>query len=39
MPFDIRKHLRNHFVLGFIPFDKNFDDFICPFISDIKRLE
>jgi hypothetical protein len=39
MPFDIRKHIRNHFVLGFVPFGGNFDDFIQPFISDMKQLE
>ena len=39
MPFDIRKHLRNHFVLGFVPFGGNFNEFIHPFISDMKRLE
>ena len=39
MPFDMRNHLRNHFVLGFVPFGGNFDDFIQPFISDMKRLE
>ncbi|PKC61846.1 hypothetical protein RhiirA1_465953 [Rhizophagus irregularis] len=39
MPFDNRKRLRNHFVLGFVPFGGDFDDFIRPFISDMKRLE
>ncbi len=39
MPFEIRKHLRNHFVLGFVPFGGNFNEFIHPFISDMKRLE
>lgn len=39
MPFDMRNHLRNHFVLGFVPFGGNFDDFIQPFISDMKQLE
>src|SRR3954452_2341109 len=39
MPFDIRRHLRNHFVLGFVPFEGNFNEFIRPFISDMKRLE
>ena len=39
MPFDIRKQLRNHFVLGFVPFGGNFNEFIRPFISDMKRLE
>jgi hypothetical protein len=39
MPLNIRKHLRNHFVLGFVPFGGNFNEFIRPFISDMKRLE
>ncbi|PKK58909.1 hypothetical protein RhiirC2_763065, partial [Rhizophagus irregularis] len=26
MPFDNRKRLRNHFVLGFVPFGGDFDD-------------
>ena len=39
MPYDIRKRLRNHFVLGFVPFGGDFDDFIQPFILDMKRLE
>jgi hypothetical protein len=36
MPFDIRKQLRNHFVLEFVLFGSNFNEFIRPFISDIK---
>ncbi|KAF0374651.1 HCP-like protein [Gigaspora margarita] len=39
MPFDIRKHLRNHFVLGFVPFGGSFNDFIHPFVSDMNQLE
>jgi hypothetical protein len=39
MPFGIRKRLRNHFVLGFVPFGGNFNEFIRPFISDMRRLE
>src|SRR4051812_37788566 len=39
MSFDMRKCLRNHFVLGFVPFGGYFKDFICPFIKDMKRLE
>ena len=39
MPFDVRKHLRNHFVLGFVPFGGYFEDFIQPFIRDMKQLE
>jgi hypothetical protein len=39
MPFDIRKRIRNHFVLGFVPFGGYFEDFIQPFIKDMKQLE
>ncbi|PKK59386.1 hypothetical protein RhiirC2_794903 [Rhizophagus irregularis] len=39
MPFDMRQQLRNHFVLGFVPFSGYFEEFIRPFIRDIKRLE
>jgi hypothetical protein len=39
MPFDLRKHLRNHFILGFVPFEWNFNDFIHPFIVNMKQLE
>jgi len=39
MPLDIRKRLRNHFVLGFVPFGGDFNEFIHPFILDMKRLE
>ncbi|PKC02865.1 hypothetical protein RhiirA5_424612 [Rhizophagus irregularis] len=39
MPFEMRKHLRNHFVLGFVPFGGCFKDFIHPFIKDMKQLE
>ena len=38
MPFDMRQHLRNHFVLGFVPFGGYFEDFIRPFIRDMKLL-
>ncbi|PKC56328.1 hypothetical protein RhiirA1_402217 [Rhizophagus irregularis] len=39
MPFEMRKHLRNHFILGFVPFGGCFEDFIRPFIKDMKQLE
>ena len=39
MLFDMRNHLHNYFVLGFVPFGGNFDDFIRPFILDMKQLE
>src|SRR5436305_7230236 len=39
MPFNIRKQLQNHFVLGFVPFGGSFNEFIYPFILDMKQLE
>ena len=39
MPTTFRKLLRNHFVLGFVPFGGNFNEFIQPFISEMKKLE
>ena len=38
MPFDVRQNLRN-FVFRFVPFGGNFDDFIRPFIADMKQFE
>ena len=35
----MRKLLKNHFILGFVPFGGTFDDFIKPFIAEIKLLE
>ena len=34
-----RKLIKNHFILGFIPFSGNFNEFILLFISEIKKLE
>ena len=39
MPFALRKQLKNHFLLGFVPFGARFDDFIKPVLEDIKSLE
>jgi len=39
MPFRERKQLKNHFVLGFVPFGGSFDEFIIPFIKEMKGLE
>jgi hypothetical protein len=39
MPAHQRKLIKNHFILGFIPFGGNFDEFILPFISDMKEFE
>ena len=35
----MRKLLKNHFLLGFVPFGKNFNEFIQPFIMEMKALE
>jgi hypothetical protein len=34
-----RKSIKNHFVLGFVPFGGDFNEFISPFISEMKELE
>src|SRR5688500_13310201 len=34
-----RKLIKNHFVLEFIPFGRNFNKFMISFISEIKELE
>jgi hypothetical protein len=39
LPFNLRKKIKNHFVLGFVPFSGSFDDFIRPFIKEIQQLE
>lgn len=39
MPAHQRKLITNHFVLGFVPFGGNFDEFILPFISEMKKFE
>lgn len=39
MPFNMRKQLKNHFILGFVPFGGNFNEFIKPFINEMKQLE
>ncbi|RIB12378.1 hypothetical protein C2G38_2200800 [Gigaspora rosea] len=39
MPISLRQQLRNHIVLGFVSFGGSFDEFIRPFIIEIKSLE
>ncbi|EXX58900.1 hypothetical protein GLOIN_2v1790940 [Rhizophagus irregularis DAOM 181602=DAOM 197198] len=39
MLFTERNRLKNHFVLGFVPFGGSFDKFIKPFITEMKVLE
>jgi hypothetical protein len=39
MPTHLRKLIKNHFVLGFVPFGGKFDEFILPFINKMKELE
>ena len=39
MPLQLRKQLRNHFVLSFVPFSREFDDTMKPIVNEIKMLE
>jgi hypothetical protein len=39
LPFDKRKQLKNHFVIGFVPFGGSFNEFIRPFVDEMKQLE
>ena len=39
MPSSLRKQIKNHFLIGFVPFWADFNDFIRPVIQDIKSLE
>jgi hypothetical protein len=39
MPIHLRKLIKNHFILGFVPFGGSFNEFITPFISEIKEFE
>lgn len=39
MPQVIRQKLKNHYLLGFIPFGANSEDVLNPLIKDIKELE
>ncbi|CAG8853352.1 36922_t:CDS:2, partial [Gigaspora margarita] len=39
LPFDKRRQLRNHFVLEFVLFGGKFDEFIEPFVAEMKQLE
>jgi hypothetical protein len=39
MPLKLRQRLKNHFLIGFVPFGGNFEDIIKPFINDILLLQ
>ncbi|CAB4392751.1 unnamed protein product [Rhizophagus irregularis] len=39
MPLTLRKQLKNHFLLGFVPFGASLNDFIKPILQDIRLLE
>ena len=39
MPTYQRKLIKNYFILRFVLFGGNFNEFILPFISEIKKLE
>ncbi|RHZ81644.1 hypothetical protein Glove_117g403 [Diversispora epigaea] len=36
---DQEKLLKNHFIIGFVPFGATFSEFIQPFLRDVKKLE
>jgi hypothetical protein len=39
MPANLRKLIKNHFVIGFVPFGGNFNEFIHPFVEELKEFE
>jgi hypothetical protein len=39
MPLSHRRQLKNHFLVGFVPFGAKFSDFIKPILEDIHQLE
>ena len=39
MPAYQKKLLKNYFVFGFVPFGGNFNKFLQPFISEMKKFE
>ena len=39
MSHDLRKKLRNHFLISFVPFGGEFNDVLQEFISDMKDLQ
>ena len=39
MKHELRKKLRNHFLISFVPFGGEFNDILEEFISDMKKLQ
>ncbi|CAG8552274.1 7392_t:CDS:2 [Gigaspora margarita] len=39
MPLELRKLLKNHFLLGFVPFGASFNDYIKPILDNIYQLQ
>src|SRR2546421_10876047 len=39
MPFNLRKQLKNHFIVGFIPFGDHFDDVMRFLLQELHQLE
>ncbi|GES79861.1 hypothetical protein GLOIN_2v1790377 [Rhizophagus clarus] len=39
MPAHQRKLLKNHFILRFVPFGDNFNEFMLPFVSEMKEFK
>ncbi|CAG8846660.1 33188_t:CDS:2, partial [Gigaspora margarita] len=38
-PFNLRKQLKNYFIVGFVPFRGNFDDVMYPLLQELYQLE
>ena len=39
MPFNLRKQLKNHFIVGFIPFKGHFDDVMHLLLQELCQLK
>jgi len=39
MPFSMRKQIKNHFLIGFVPFGGCLSDFLKPFCNEIRALQ
>ena len=39
MSFNLRKQLKNHFVVEFIPFGDHFDDIMHSLLQELQQLE
>ncbi|CAG8491450.1 306_t:CDS:2, partial [Racocetra fulgida] len=39
MPLELRQQLKNHFIVGFVPFGGHFDDAMRPLLQELHQLE